>query len=337
MLRYRSKCLASLLIFFVLTFLAQWGQARETKFKVLVVMSYSTAFSWEIEIRKGIESVLAKSCRLNYFYLNTKDNFAGGPEKAKEAYAFYRKYHPDGVIAADDDAQAMFVVPYLKDKVTTPVMFCGVNSEPDAYGYPAKNVSGILERLHMRESIALAQQLVPSIRTVAYMVKKSPVAELMFTQFRKEEKSYGARSVAYKMPETMPEALKMAKELKTQADLLFVTTLQGIPSKNGTPLTDPESIPLVVKAFGKPTITDNTQNVYSGVLCAVVKTGQEQGATAAEMLLKAMQGTPVAQIPIVRNYNGKRIINVTTLNALGIKPKSIDLLGIQLVKTSKQP
>jgi ABC-type uncharacterized transport system substrate-binding protein len=51
------------------------------------------------------------------------------------------------------------------------------------------------------------------------------------------------------------------------------------------------------------------------------------------MLLKAMKGTPVSQIPITRNRLGKAIINVTVMKALGIKPKPILLKGTELVRT----
>lgn len=140
------------------------GQVHASDFKVLAVMSYDEKYAWGLEIKEGIDSVLAKTCTLEYVWLDTKRNLAGGDEKAKQAYELYQKFQPDGVIAADDNAQSMFVVPYLRGKVKTPVMFCGVNGEPQDYGYPAANVSGILERLHIRNSIAYAQQLIPSIK-----------------------------------------------------------------------------------------------------------------------------------------------------------------------------
>jgi hypothetical protein len=122
--------------------------AESGKKKVLVVMSYEepSVNPWCKQIKQGIDSVLAKTFEITYFYMGTKKNLDGGPQKAEEAYALYRKLRPDGVITVDDNAQWMFVLPYLKDKVHTPVMFCGVNAEPEKYGYPASNVSGVLER-----------------------------------------------------------------------------------------------------------------------------------------------------------------------------------------------
>ncbi len=309
------------------------GQLHASAFKVLAVMSYDEEYAWGLEIKEGIDSVLAKTCTLEYVWLDTKRNLAGGDEKAKQAYELYQKFQPDGVIAADDNAQSMFVVPYLRGKVKTPVMFCGVNGEPHDYGYPAANVSGILERLHIRNSIAYAQQLIPSIKKVAYMTKESPSARAVFRQYQAEYETYPAKSVAFKLPKTLDEAVSAAKELRDQSDVLFIETMEGIQDSSGRMFTDKEVVPILAKAFGKPLISNNLYHVEYGTLCAVIKTGQEQGATAAEMLMKAMQGTPVSEIPITRNRQGKRVINLSVMRSLGIKPMSESLKGAKLVGT----
>ncbi len=102
---------------------------QAASFKVLVVMSYEETYPTTPEYKEGIKAVLGDTCEIRYFQMDTKQHLEAGPEKAKEAYALYEEFQPDGVIAADDNAQSMFVVPYLKDKVKTPVMFCGVNAE----------------------------------------------------------------------------------------------------------------------------------------------------------------------------------------------------------------
>jgi ABC-type uncharacterized transport system substrate-binding protein len=70
-------------------------------------------------------------------------------------------------------------------------------------------------------------------------------------------------------------------------------------------------------------------------LCAVAKNGQEQGKTAAEMLLKAMKGTPISKLPITQNDDGRRIVNIHTMKALGITPPEAALEGAELVDTGE--
>ncbi len=305
------------------------------KFKVLVVMSYEEDFPWCREIREGIEPVLKNTCEITYFYMETKKNFNAGSQKAKEAFELFQQLKPDGVIAADDDAQAMLVLPYLKDTSKTPVVFCGVNAEPEKYGYPASNITGVLERLHFRESLSLVQMLVPSVRTFAYMIKESPVGALNYKQIEAELTTFPAKFVGAKFPKTLDEALAMIEEIKDQSDTLVLSTMTGITDRNNKILTDKEVIPIIAKKFGKSVIGTEQQVVKAGALCSVLRTGQEQGQTSAEMLLKAMQGTPVSQIPITRNHYGKRILNVQVMKELGIVPKPMLLQGIELVRTEE--
>lgn len=301
--------------------------------KVLVVMSYDENYAWEKEIREGIESVLYGRANIKYFYMDTKNNLHMGPEKAKQAFELYKRFKPDGVIAADDNAQSMFVVPYLKDKVQTPVMFCGVNAEAEEYGYPASNVSGIVERLHIGESLTFAQQLVPTIKRVVFMQKNSPSGRAVERQFKRESSNYPVESIAFELPNTLAEAKETVARYREKADALFFETLEGIPDEKGNPKNDREVIPILSKIFRKPIVSNNLYHVEYGTLCAVIKSGQEQGEVAASKLLEAMQTKPVSEIPIAKNFKGQQVLNVSVMDALGIKPKPFVLKGVKLVKT----
>ena len=305
------------------------------QFRVLVVMSYEQQNPWCKEIKEGIESKLADTSEITYFYMDTKIDLNGGKQKAKEAYTLFQRLQPDGVIAVDDNAQWMFVLPYLKEKVNTPVMFCGVNAEAEKYGYPASNVSGILERGHIRESIAFVKQLVPSVKTVCFIAKSSPSGEALLRQVKRESDTFIARVATFKLVKDVKELLAAKKSLNDQCDAIYTDSIKGILDEEGNPLNNKEIIKILAKIYRKPIIGANQYHVKQGALCAVVKTGQEQGETAAEMLLKKMQGAPISEIPITRNYKGKRIINVTAMEALGIKPKPMVLLGAKLVRTEQ--
>lgn len=322
----KAACLLTILIGVILP-----GMLHGKEFQVLVVMSYDEGYAWANEIKEGVDSVLAKNSTVTYFWMDTKRYLDRGKEKAEEAYELYRKLRPDGVIAADDNAQSMFVEPYLKNRVSTPVMFCGVNAQPEEYGYPAKNVSGILERLHIRNSIIYAQLLIPSIKKMIFITKESPSGEAVFRQYQSEHDTYPVESVSFFLPKNIDEAITAVMEFKERSDALFYETMEGIRDKNGTIMGDREVVPILAKAYGKPLISNNLYHVQYGTLCAVIKTGQEQGATAAEMLLKAMQGTPVSRIPMTRNRHGKRVINLGVMNALSIKPGSEALKDVLLV------
>ena len=326
---YLTVIIAVMYLFFNIPML------EAASYKILVVMSYEEENPWCIQIKEGIDSVFAGNSTIKYFYMDTKKNIEGGVRKAKEAYALYKRFRPDGVITADDNAQSMFVLPYLKDKVKTPVMFCAVNAEPAEYGYPASNVSGILERDFISESIAFAKQLVPSINTVGFLAKDSPSGRAIRNQVEIELDTYLAKFAGFKLVKTMKETFAVLEEYKKTSDALFITSTNGILDIDGKPLDNELVTRAVAKFYKKPVIGANDFHVRYGVLCAVVKSGNAQGRMSAEMLLKAIKGTPFKHIPITVNKYGKRMLNVTVMKELGIRPKRRVLVGTQLVKTSE--
>lgn len=302
-------------------------------YKVLVVMSYEEDFPWSREVKAGVESVLAELCELEFFYMNTKTNIEEGYKKAEQAYEFYLEYKPDGVITVDDNAQFMFVLPYLKEKVKTPVVFCGVNADPEKYGYPAENVTGVLERGHIRESIAFLQELIPAVRTISYMARESPTGQAVLAQAKDGESTYSMESKHFLLPSTLEEAIAMVAGIKQDTDVLFLATMQGIKGKNGEALSEKEVIPIIASTFGKPVISDNAYDMKYGMLCALAVSGEEQGVKAGRKLLEALQGTPVAELPISKNDQGTRMLNVSVMKELGIQPKPSSLIGVKLIKT----
>lgn len=332
----RKKSLAVLAALIVMIACLFPRSGETAPYKVLVVMSYHESMPWEKEVREGIETVLAHNATIRYVYMNTKNDFAGGAARAREALQVYHEFQPDGIIAADDDAVSQFVVPYIKDRVTTPVMFCGVNAEPGMYGFPASNVSGILERAHFRESIAFLHQIKSSVRKIAFLTNDNPTGKAYQEQIRREKDTYPSTIAAVRLVKTLDEALAVTRELKMRSDALFVIAMEGLLDSSGKPLPEKDAFRKISNVYGKPVIGINEFNIRSGLLCAVAKSGQEQGATAAKMLLQAMQGTPVAQIPITRNKQGKRLLNVTVMKTLGIMPRPVFLVGTQLVDTESE-
>ena len=309
------------------------AQAHGKAFTVLVVMSYEQDNPWCQGIKQGIESVLSPANKIVYFYMDTKKNFSGGAQKAKEAYEVFQKLRPDGVITADDDAQAMFVLPYLKLKPDIPLMFCGINKNAEDYGFPTERISGVLERAHVKESIALAMQLIPSIRRACILVGDSPAGMALQRQVEAEKETYPARVEDIQRIESLRELRALKPVLEAKCDTLYVDSLEGIVDDEQRSLTNRQIFDALAALYAGPVLGANSYHVEEGALCAVVKTGQEQGEGAASALLKALQGTPVSDIPVTTNTRGKLLINVDTMQRMSITPRPIVIQGATLVKT----
>jgi len=297
-------------------------------------MSYEKNNPWCSEIKEGIEGVLKEHAELTYFYMDTKVNFSGGEEKARQALALFERLKPDGVITVDDNAQSMFVVPYLRDKVDTPIFFSGVNAKAEDYGYPTRNISGTLERGHIRESIAFLKQLTPQLERVCFVAKDSPSGVALRRQVEEEQATYMAQVERFDLIRSFGELKALGGVINQNCSAVYMDSVEGIVDEDARPLGNREIIDLFSAVYRGPIMGANRYHVEDGALSAVVKTGEEQGNIAAGMLLQALRGTPVTDLPVTRNYQGRRLINVTTLKALGIRPRPIVLQGVTLVRTT---
>ncbi|WP_251970239.1 ABC transporter substrate-binding protein [Sphaerotilus microaerophilus] len=324
-----KSCLAPVLAA-VLGLGAASTQAAE--FRVLVVMSYEEDNPWVREIRQGIDAVLGASSEITYVHMDTKRDPAGGAKKAEEAHAIYQRLQPHGVIAADDDAQRLFVLPYLKERGGVPVMFNGVNAEPGQYGYPAANVSGVLERAHVHESLAFIKQVVPTVETACFLTNNVPAGAALKAQVDREKDGYPLKVRGFHLVASLAEWESMARTLNAGCDTLFVDSLEGILDAASRPMTNREVLSVLRKGYRGPILGGNRYQVEQGAWAAVVKTGQEQGELSGDMLLKAMRGTAVAQLPVTKNVKGQRVINVSAVESHKIALRPVVIRGASLVR-----
>ncbi|MCP4577871.1 MAG: hypothetical protein GY846_16480 [Deltaproteobacteria bacterium] len=67
-----------------------------------------------------------------------------------------RIHFMDVVIAADDNASKYLIKPFYKD-AGLPFVFCGVNWDASNYGFPYRNVTGMIEVAGAKELVKILQ------------------------------------------------------------------------------------------------------------------------------------------------------------------------------------
>ena len=301
--------------------------------KVLVVMSYNKKNTSESRIREELDERL-RGRQVHYFYLDSKQHLAQAPKKAAEAYKLYLQLQPDAVITVDDNSQALFVLPYLKDKVKTPIVFCGVNNSADQYGYPTAHITGVLEKKHYHESISFAQLIDPNIKKIGVIYRDTPSNHTNVSQIKKEEPEYPARIVSLVSVTNVDDTKEAVLRFNTEVDAILVLNLAGIRDQDRL-LEGNEADQLVVKLATKPTIAAGKWEIESGILCGVIKSNKEQGSLAAEKLTQIWQGADIATLPVTQNRNGSRYLNIITLKELGLNLNPLAVLGTHIVTHKK--
>ncbi len=279
--------------------------------KILWVDSYHEGYAWTSGIERGIRQALEGSgVELRIKRMNTKWIVEEKYRKqaALKAKAVIAEFGPDVVIVSDDNAAKYLVVPYLKD-TDLPVVFCGVNWDATPYGFPCRNVTGMLEVepvvalvRHMRRYAEGSRLGYLSADTVS---ERKVVSVYNQHFFNGQMKSYLAKDFAgFK---------KLFLQAQQEVDMIYIANHSDMPGWD--PLQVEE---FLVQHVTKPT-GSRLEYMERYVSFTVAKVPEEQGEWAAHTALRIMAGAEPGAIPLVSNERASLTLNLKMAKAAGIQ------------------
>ncbi len=310
-----------LLLCFISAFLLSLSPPALAEKLVLWVDSYHIGNEWADGVGRGIRKGLAGSeVRLMAVHMDTKRNNSKefGRKAALKALEVIKKVKPHALIASDDNAQSYLVVPYLKG-TSLPVVFCGVNWDASMYGYPAKNVTGMIEVDLVDQAVAHMRRFARGNR-VGYFNGDTVTA-------RKVVKNLNSRFFSGSLKGFLIRDYQSAKEafLKAQdeVDMLLIGDCVGI---TGFDAVDFQRFEL---ENARIPITAIESYAAKFALFTLGKIPEEQGEWAAKTVLQILDGRSVDQIPMTTNKQAKLIVNMDMAEAIGV------VVPISVLRTAK--
>lgn len=298
--------------------------------RVLLVESYHAEYPWVAAIDQGVgERLRQANIPFEVFYMDTKRKTDDAWKREAGALATkkFDEYRPGIIIAADDNAQQFFGKNYVDGKV--PLVFCGVNHDPSRYGYPARNVTGIIERPNLKQTLQLMQRIKP-IKTFALISDDDPtsVGTLNYLkQVKVDEKLVEARNI-----ETFADWQKAIREFNGKVDAVGIFNYHTLKKSGATTSMDPvEVMTWTIENLSIPSMGFQDFTMQDGALLGVAESGVEQGHRAAEYAIKILDGTPPASLPVVPNEMGSMMLNKSTADRLKLKIDPAALKDVKVV------
>jgi ABC-type uncharacterized transport system substrate-binding protein len=288
-----------------------------TGHRMLLVHSYHQGYPWVDTVTEGVRSsIQGTGLELSVFYMDTKRHTdeAWKVEAGRRARKRVDEYRPDIILAADDDAQQYFATFYVNTAL--PIVFTGVDADPSKYGYPAANVTGIIERPHFKESLALAKRLRP-IKRIA-VLSCHDTTSMLALGFMKQEQ-LDVEVAEWLMVDDFNAWKKAVNRFNRSVDAIVIRSYQAVRKPGSSENMAPPDVAAWTREHATiPTIAFHDFEIQGGLLVGVVKSGQEYGRVPAEYAVRILDGTPPSSLPIVKPQQGIKMINRTTARRLGI-------------------
>jgi ABC-type uncharacterized transport system substrate-binding protein len=303
-------------------------------FKVLHIMSYHTPWEWTENQLNGFKDAL-QGLNVEYKVYEMDAKRQSSKEHLEQAGAEARKlieeWKPDLVYTSDDAAQQYVAIHYKNSSI--PFVFSAVNASPEDYGYVGtKNMTGVLEREHVVQTIRLLRELVPNVRRIAIISDPAPmwrpVAQRVHQRIKEDGELGDITVVADDVVETFEDWKRTVMSYQDKADAIAILGAFNIRGPDGKNLPYEEVGRWTAENSNLPEFSFWSDRVSDGGgLCAVAVSGfaqgQEAGKIAREILVN---GKSPSSIPMRATVKGEPVISLARARRLGLTPSSEVLL-----------
>ena len=274
------------------------------------ISSYHKGFEWSDRIEAGLRASLAGDCRLVQFNMDTKrkkltEDIAAATAAALEVI---QQEKPDVIITSDDNAARYLIVPHLLD-AQLPVVFSGINWTVEEYGFPTKNVTGIVEIAPLVPLIDAAIESVKDARRAVYISARTLTESKNFKRYLRAAENAGIEMHQLQAA-TFSDWLD-AFDISQTYDFVVMGGVAGINDWNAhtaVKYVNEHTSALVVT-------THDWLMPFAGLGFTMIP--EEHGEWAGRTAAAILNGTSPGTIPIVTNRKWDIWVNKHLIQASG--------------------
>jgi PAS domain S-box-containing protein len=287
--------------------LTAWGgnSALPVKTKVpqiLIIHSYHPGFEWTESVHRGMMQALQKRDIPMDIHTEYMDSKVGAhPALFEILQTLYRQKYAQqqfDVILVSDNNAFNFMRQYRQDLFPdTPVVFCGVNGFDPAMLSGQEEITGIAEDCAYAETIELMLDMHPDLEHIAVIKGATATSQINFNMIKKIMPAYSNR-VDFIALDNLPVNIlqERLRHLPKHTAILF---LDYYEDPHGNRYLLEEALKMVNMTSGSPVYSLWRDKIKRGALGGMIVSGRVQGYQAGEMAARLMEGTAVAEIPVL--------------------------------------
>ncbi|HLB17058.1 MAG TPA: ABC transporter substrate binding protein [Burkholderiales bacterium] len=318
------------------TAFAQQQARGEKPYRILYVMSYHSPMGWADGQFAGFKEALAGipvEYRVFRMEANLHRNESWAVQKGKEARDLIEAWKPDLVYASDDDAQEHVTKHYVNKPL--PIVVSGVNKDPAAYGLVgSRNVAGVLEPVHIVETVRLLQAVAPGVRRFGIVTDEAPSMQALVGQIREQIKAIpGVEIVAADTVRTFEAYQEVVRQYQDRVDAFWPLGVHGFVDAQGKGVPREVVLKWTAENSRLPDIAFWEDRVRLGTLVAVTVSPRQHGLAAGRMARAILvEGKSPASLGLKPDVKGVPMVSLARANKLGLKVTSGVLLSAEVLE-----
>lgn len=315
---------------------APWVRAAQAPRRVFHVMSFESPWRWTDGQWSGFLDGLADpGVQTQVFQMDVKRHSTpeAKAERARLALEAIRAWRPDLVYLSDDDAVAGIAKPLAGTDV--PLVFSGVNRSLAEHGLSgALNITGVLEREHVVETLRLLQALAPRIRRLAVVSDGASYWDPVIGRVRERMAQIDGLVLARLDRVTrFADYQQRLRDCEQSVDAVLHLGILTLAGDDGATVPHAVVQRWVAEHIGLPDASFWIDRVHHGTLASVTVSEVEQGRAAGRLARAILRDArPPISLPVEVTTKGRPALCLPRARQLGLKVSSSLLLSAEVVR-----
>ncbi|MCD6534568.1 MAG: hypothetical protein J7L25_10910 [Deltaproteobacteria bacterium] len=317
------------------------SEARE--YRIFMVNSYHPEYFWSARQGQGIKdalsglNVVSQEC-----FMDSKRHLGAEwlVQQKKICLAKIAKFKPDLILTGDDNATKTIAAHFFGRSL--PVVFYGVNAEPETYGLvaegcrqaPGSNITGVLERHHFNLAIHKLETLchVNNIPfTKLYILTDNCYTSIkVLESLRLEKWDFAIQRVFLPPVADYVQYQSLIDQANHLGNAIFIYNLQTIRGVDGNYIDYRDILAWTKPRLKIPSVTFHQKYIEEGLLFGLPVSGYNQAFYAGLKAKEILLGRPPGEIPIEAPPQGVVALNKKTARRLGLKVPLELILGAEI-------
>lgn len=299
--------------------------ALDNRKNVLVINSYSTEYSWTADIVRGIKDTFLEyddQIKIKTEYMDTKNN---NTEEYKEnLYRVYKNKYKnedlDAIIVSDDNG-LLFMLKYGNELFPdVPIFFCGINSLSKYKDIDLSQLSGVIEKPSVRETMDIILRANQNINKIYLVTESTLSGEFTTDEVIRELSNYEDIEVEILIEDTLQDMSSRIGSINDDKGVVLIT-FYAVDQKGNVYDSNKHTYSKLVSSSQIPVYSLWDFGFGYGVIGGKLVSGYDQGVEVSKLYLeyfKSGEYTP----SIVENIN-KHMYDYSAMVKFGVDTKTI--------------
>lgn len=302
---------------------AQPGSQRDPTWRhVLYLNSYQNGYSWSDTILQGARDRFASapySVDLQVEYLDAKkfplEELQGVYTELFRKKFANQKFH--AIMVSDNNAYDYILAEGEKLFPGVPVIFSGINDFKAEEILGKQNITGVLENVPARETLAAARRMHPFRSTVHVVGDTSVTSRAITAQIREGAAFFSdAMRFSYHEITSFDDLNSLLAQVDDQCILYYIPFYIA---EGGHSHSVENVLEYIYKNTSAPIYTSWLFFLGHGALGGRLLDGHEQGRAAADMVVRIFDGEQMENIPIVNGTANQYIFDYRVMQKLHVR------------------